>query len=55
MSYTNNDMVEVRQRNDHRALFAKRDIAKDTLLGCFDGNAHLVNLDVLRDDEPGGA
>ena len=55
MSYTNSDMVEVRQCSDHKALFARRDIAKDTLLGCFDGNAHLVNLDGLRDDEPGGA
>lgn len=54
MSYTNHDMVEVRQRDDHKALYARRDIDKGTLIGCFDGDAHLVDLDEVRGDETDG-
>lgn len=46
MSYTNTDIVEVREANGQKGLFARQDIAENTLLGCFDGNAHLVNLEV---------
>lgn len=51
MSYTNHDIVEVRQRDGQKGLFAKTAIAKDTLLGCFDGDAHLVNVNALDEDE----
>lgn len=54
MSYTNSDLVEVRQKGDHKGLFARRRIARNTLLGCFDGTAHLVDMDTLRDDGAAG-
>lgn len=40
MSYTVWDLVEVRALNNvDRALFAKRDIRRGQLIGCFDGRA----------------
>lgn len=54
MSYTNFDLVEVRQKGDHKGLYARRRIARNTLLGCFDGSAHLVDMDTLRDDGAAG-
>jgi SET domain-containing protein len=50
MSYTNFDVVEVRSlRPDHKAIYARQKIAKDTFLGHFDGKAIMVDLD--RKDE----
>jgi uncharacterized protein len=50
MSYTNFDLVEVRSIGpDHKAIYAKKKIAKDTFLGHFDGKAVAVDLD--RKDE----
>jgi hypothetical protein len=51
MSYTNHEIVEVRQRDGHKGLFARTAIAKGTLLGCFDGNAHLVDVNAPDEDE----
>ncbi len=46
MSYTNFDVVEVRSlRPDHKAIYARQRIAKDTFLGHFDGKAIVVDLD----------
>ena len=46
MSYSNFDLIEVRAvRPDHKAIYAARSIAKDTLLGFFDGKSILVDLD----------
>jgi hypothetical protein len=46
MSFTNYDLVEVREiRPDHNAIYAKRLIRKNELLGFFDGKAYMVDLD----------
>jgi hypothetical protein len=46
MSFTNYDLVEVREiRPDHKAIYAKGKIRKDSLLGFFDGKAYMVDLD----------
>jgi uncharacterized protein len=45
MSYTNFDLIEVRSvRPDHKAIFARKPIRRDTLLGHFDGKAVAVDL-----------
>lgn len=50
MSYTADDLVEVRElRPDHRAIYARRPIAANALLGFFDGKALLIDLD-RKDD-----
>jgi hypothetical protein len=50
MSYTNFDLVEVRSvRADHKAIYARQEIAKGTFLGFFDGKSIVVDLD--RKDE----
>lgn len=52
MSYTNDELVEVRQCSpEHKGAFAKARIRKDDLLGFFDGKAVVVDLD--RKDELG--
>lgn len=46
MSFTIRDLVEVRLlSNDHRGLFARRDIPRGQLIGCFDGRATLFPVD----------
>ncbi len=46
MSFTNFDLVEVRSvRPDHKAIYARDRIAKDSLLGFFDGKSVVVDLD----------
>jgi len=45
MSYTNFDLVEIRSSGpDQNAIFALKAIARDTLLGNFDGKASVVDL-----------
>jgi hypothetical protein len=40
------DLVEVRPlSNDHRGLFARRDIPRGQMIGCFDGRAVLFPVD----------
>lgn len=49
MSYTNFDLVEVRSlRPDHKSIYAKQDIADGTLLGFFDGEARVAELEELE-------
>jgi hypothetical protein len=46
MSYTNFDLIEVRSiRPDHKAIYARETIPRDTLLGFFDGKSIVVDLD----------
>ena len=46
MSYSNFDLIEVRSiRPGHKAIYAAAHIAKDTLLGFFDGKSILVDLE----------
>ena len=45
MSYSNFDFMEVRPIGpDHKAIYATRRIAKDSLIGFFDGRSVLVDL-----------
>ncbi len=45
MSYSNFDFMEVRPIGpDHKAIYATRRIAKDSLIGFFDGKSVLVDL-----------
>lgn len=45
MSYTVWDLVEVRAINNmDRALYAKRDIRRGQMLGCFDGRATMLPI-----------
>lgn len=50
MSFTNFDLVEVRDIGpDHKAIYAKSTIPSGALLGFFDGQAYLIDLE--RKDE----
>jgi len=45
VSYSNFDFMEVRPIGpDHKAIYATRRIAKDSLIGFFDGRSVLVDL-----------
>jgi hypothetical protein len=45
VSYSNFDFMEVRPIGpDHKAIYATRRIAKDSLIGFFDGKSVLVDL-----------
>lgn len=45
MSYTNTSLVEVRDLGpQHRGVYAKAQVAKDALIGFFDGKAVMVDL-----------